>query len=76
MLPFDTTCIGQASSHPHLRKPVLQQAVIERCQKIGLLARSKAHTNSFDVDSLQEDDLWLYLMAVVLAIQMHSSGAV
>ena len=59
LLPFDSTCIGQASSHPHLRKPVLQQPVIERCQKIGLLVRAKAHTNSFDVTTLQPDDLWI-----------------
>lgn len=59
MLLFDSTCIGQASSHPHLRKPVLQAQVIERVQKIALLARSKVHTNAFVVENLQPDDLWI-----------------
>ena len=60
LIVFDSSCNGEASSHPHLRKAPIQAPAIKRALSSSLMARTAASGGELlGVTSIGEDDMYI-----------------
>ena len=57
---FDPANLGEGTSHPHLRKPPIQQDKVDRAVKVGLKARALAVCSNPEVEILDNDVYFLW----------------
>lgn len=60
LLIYDSSNAAESCSHPHLRKPALVQANVDRVVNVGLQARTKVTTGTrTPISTIPAEDMWL-----------------